>query len=232
MLKICNVCKSFNHVKVLDDVNVNIERHSIVGLAGSSGSGKSTLLRCIQGLEKPDDGIITCVGKFSFMFQDFQLFPHMTVLQNLIYAPTLKDGVNKKQYIEKAEASLKDLGINEKKMEYPGSLSGGQKQRVALARSLMIDPDVLLCDEPTSGLDVATINDVADLLRRVNKKNVTIVIASHDLDFLVNLCDRIILLKFGKIIVDVCPSQYEDAAAHLKNFYDIPSHREIPNTLA
>ncbi|MDR2464122.1 MAG: ATP-binding cassette domain-containing protein [Holosporales bacterium] len=220
MLKICNVSKYFNDVKVLDEISLHVTRASIVGLAGHSGSGKSTLLRCIQGLETPESGHVDCCGKIGFMFQDFQLFPHMTVLRNLVYAPTLKKKTNKMQSIAKAEALLNDLGINEKKDAYPESLSGGQKQRVALARSLMIDPDVMVCDEPTSGLDIATTNDVSALLKRVNKLNVTIIVASHDLDFLIKLCDRIVLLKFGKITTEVSPSQHAETSLLLKSFYD------------
>jgi polar amino acid transport system ATP-binding protein len=224
MLKICNVRKSFGNIRILDGVDIHIERSTIVGLAGPSGCGKSTLLRCIQGLETLDSGVIDCGGKISFMFQDFQLFPHMTVLQNLIYAPMLKKKANKNECIIKAEEILKDLGIAEKKTAYPESLSGGQKQRVALARSLMTNPDVLLCDEPTSGLDVTTTGDVITLLRRVNKLDVTIVIASHDLDFLVELCDRIMLLRSGKIAVDIYPSQNPDSVKHIKRFYDSKSN--------
>ncbi|MDR0631199.1 MAG: ATP-binding cassette domain-containing protein [Holosporales bacterium] len=221
MLRICNIGKSFNNIAVLNDVSVHVEESSILGLAGPSGSGKSTLLRCIQGLEKPDAGSIKYDGKIGFMFQDFQLFPHMTVLQNLVYTPTRKAASEKKQqYIAKANTLLKELGIGAKAGNYPSTLSGGQKQRVALARSLMIDPDLLLCDEPTSGLDVATISDVVALLRKVHKRNVTIIIASHDLDFLVEICDRIMLLKSGQIIADVRPSQHTNTALHLKSFYD------------
>ncbi|MDR1034803.1 MAG: ATP-binding cassette domain-containing protein [Holosporales bacterium] len=219
MLKICNVRKSFNGVNVLDSVSLDIGSSSIVGLAGASGGGKSTLLRCIQGLEVPDSGTIDYDCRIGFVFQDFQLFPHMTVLQNLVYAPALKAGIDKKQCIAKAQAILEDLGIGEKAAEYPRILSGGQKQRVALARSLMIDPDVLLCDEPTSGLDVATTEDVAALLERVNRLGVTIVIASHDLDFLAQISDRIVLLNRGKIVIEINPKDHSDAVEHLKSHY-------------
>jgi polar amino acid transport system ATP-binding protein len=220
MLKICNISKSFNGIKVLADVSIDIESSSIVGLSGPSGSGKSTLLRCIQRLETPDYGTIDCNHRVGFMFQDFQLFPHMTVLQNLVYAPSLKGTADKKkQCIDKAETILKNLGMEGKAMAYPRTLSGGQKQRAALARSLMIDPDVLLCDEPTSGLDIATITDVVTLLQGVNKLGVAIVIASHDLDFLTQISDRIVLLKDGKIVTEISPKQHRDPIGHLKNYY-------------
>lgn len=215
MLKLEQVSKLFGNTLILDEVSLNIEEGSLVGLAGPSGSGKSTLLRCIQKLEKPDAGEIHCEGRTSFMFQDFQLFPHMTVLENLTYAPLLKEKA-RINILHKAQEMLQNLGIASKASEYPKSLSGGQKQRVALARSLMMNPDILLCDEPTSGLDVATTLDVVSLLKFVRK---TMIIASHDLDFLTKLCDRIILLKGGKIVVDISPKKMQDPVYHLKNFY-------------
>jgi polar amino acid transport system ATP-binding protein len=224
MLKVSNVCKSFNGIKILDDINLEIADSKILGLAGPSGSGKSTLLRCIQKLETIDSGSIEYNGKTGFMFQDFQLFPHMTVLQNLLYAPS----INNKNIEAKAISLLKNLGIESKKNEYPKSLSGGQKQRVALARTLMTDPDILLCDEPTSGLDVATIDDVVQLLKSVNrhqdskpnKKNaITMVIASHDLDFLTKISDTIALLKNGKIITHANTADLDDPINYLKKYY-------------
>jgi polar amino acid transport system ATP-binding protein len=140
MIEICNVRKLFNGVTVLDDINFSVEESSIVGLAGPSGSGKSTLLRCIQRLDFPDAGSIKCSGRVCFMFQDFQLFPHMTVLENLTYAPSLKN--KRVNHGNRANEILENLGILSKAHEYPRHLSGGQKQRVALARSLMIKPDI------------------------------------------------------------------------------------------
>lgn len=217
MLKIQNLCKFFEHTPVLDHINFVIQKSSVVGLAGPSGSGKSTLLRSIQKLEKPDSGTIDCSGSIGFMFQDFQLFPHMTVLQNLVYAPTLKNP--KTDHLQKANLILKNLGIDQKAHVFPKYLSGGQKQRVALARSLMMSPEVLLCDEPTSGLDISTTLDVISLLASVRDMGVTMVIASHDLDFLTKIADRIILLKEGKIVVDVHPQQLDDPIHYLKQYY-------------
>jgi polar amino acid transport system ATP-binding protein len=154
------------------------------------------------------------------MFQDFQLFPHMTVLQNLTYAPDLKDRNKKEEHKNQAESILKNLGIGSKAGKYPVALSGGQKQRVALARSLITNPDILLCDEPTSGLDVSTTMDVVSLLKSVNEQfAVTMIIASHDLDFLTKISDRIVLLKNGTIAVDVDPRQCDDPVNYLKKYY-------------
>jgi polar amino acid transport system ATP-binding protein len=219
MLKIRNVSKAFGDTDVLVDVHFEVKRSSIFGIAGPSGSGKSTLLRCIQKLERIDRGSIECGGKTAFMFQDFQLFPHMTVLRNLIYAPSLNGKSRVNDYKKQAENILKTLGIASKIDAYPGTLSGGQKQRVALARSLMSHPDVLLCDEPTSGLDVSTRLDVVSLLKSVNERfNITMIIASHDLDFLTSISDRIVLLKNGEIIVDINP-QVEAAPIDLLKAY-------------
>ncbi|MDR0740542.1 MAG: ATP-binding cassette domain-containing protein [Puniceicoccales bacterium] len=220
MLKVCNVSKVFNNTKVLENVHLDVAKSSILGIAGPSGSGKSTLLRCIQKLEQIDHGTIECNGRAGFMFQDFQLFPHMTVLQNLIYAPSLKDKSGKENCKKQAENILKSLGIAAKTSEYPNTLSGGQKQRVALARSLMTHPDILLCDEPTSGLDVSTTMDVVSLLKSINERfDITILIASHDLDFLVKISDRIILLKEGAIVVNIDPQKQDAPIDFLKKYY-------------
>ena len=217
MLKINNVSKKFDNTVVLNDINLDIEKGSIIGLAGLSGSGKSTLLRCIQGLDSQDTGTIECNGKVGFMFQDFQLFPHITVLDNLSYAPSIKD--KETNYKDKAQELLAELGIADKYSSYPHELSGGQKQRVALARSLMMHPCCLLCDEPTSGLDVATISDVVNLLFKVKAMGVTMLIASHDLDFLSKVADRVVVLKQGEIKLDVKPASLDDPIAVLKEHY-------------
>jgi len=216
MLKIKGLSKTFCGIKVLDRINLDIEKASIVGLAGSSGSGKSTLLRLIQRLEIPDSGSMECDVRTGFMFQDFQLFPHMTILKNITYAPKIHKN---KDHSAKASNLLKTLGIASKSHSYPSQLSGGQKQRAALARSLLMEPDILLCDEPTSGLDVATILDVVALLKSVRNMGVTMLIASHDLDFLTKISDRIVLLKKGEVIVDVALESIKDPIDYLKAFY-------------
>lgn len=149
-------------------------------------------------------------GKSGFMFQDFQLFPHMTVLENLTYAPKLKNKA--KHHDEHAQQLLHQLGIKEKENCYPHQLSGGQKQRVALARCLMMEPDLLLCDEPTSGLDRVRIEDVMKLLHSIKIMGVTLMIASHDVDFLKKMADKLIILKNGQLITQV-------QADELKQYY-------------
>jgi len=216
MLTISSVSKHYGQLPVLKNITFSAKKGSIVGLAGPSGSGKSTLLRCIQKLETIDEGTIGTEGISGFMFQDFQLFPHMTVLENLTYAPTLFFG----ESCEKEALQLLDkLGLKNKAEKFPLKLSGGQKQRVALARCLMMKPDILLCDEPTSGLDVATIDDVVTLLQSVHAMGVTMIIASHDLDFLVRIATRIIVLKHGAQVAEVDVTQLSDPIADLKALY-------------
>ncbi|HQS83924.1 MAG: amino acid ABC transporter ATP-binding protein [Alphaproteobacteria bacterium 16-39-46] len=218
MLKIQNVFKKFGEIEVLKNITLEFSSNKIIGLAGPSGSGKSTLLRCLQKLEPIDSGVIECTEKTGFMFQDFQLFPHMTVLQNLTYAPTLQRKT--KDTVPEALALLKTLGLKHKETVYPNKLSGGQKQRVALARSLMMHPQILLCDEPTSGLDVATVMDIVSLLKSVKDLGVTMIIASHDLDFLTKIADQIILLKNGEIVLNTdLQTLKEDPIQCLKKYY-------------
>ncbi|KTD61943.1 amino acid ABC transporter ATP-binding protein [Legionella spiritensis] len=217
MLHIRNACKKFDDTFVLNHVNLAIEANSVVGLAGPSGSGKSTLLRCIQQLDDLDTGHIEFAGRSAFMFQDFQLFPHMTVLNNLIYAPMRHN--KQGNHHENAMALLNTLGVGKKSHALPHQLSGGQKQRVALARSLMMQPDLLLCDEPTSGLDQATITDVLALLHTVKTMHVTMVIASHDLAFLTGIADRLVVLKDGDLAVDVLTASLPDPVSYLQQYY-------------
>ncbi|CEG55629.1 amino acid ABC transporter ATP-binding protein [Legionella fallonii] len=226
MLHIANASKSFGSVAVLNNINLTLEEHQILGLAGPSGSGKSTLLRCIQQLENLSSGSIKVAGQSGFMFQDFQLFPHMSVLKNLTYAPQLH---NKKQKKSKAELAssieeiqenalsmLDTLGIKNKASCLPHQLSGGQKQRVALARSLMMSPSLLLCDEPTSGLDTVITEEISSLLKSVQAMGVTMVIASHDLAFLTQVADRLVVLKGGNLITDVKPTDFTNPIDYLK----------------
>lgn len=216
MLRINHLSKSFGQHKILDNVTFSIDKAQIIGLAGSSGSGKSTLLRLIQKLEVPDSGDIETEARTGFMFQDFQLFPHMSVWKNIVYAAK----INKKEtnYIEKAKEIIKLLGLSNKVDFYPHKLSGGQKQRVALARTLMMTPDILLCDEPTSGLDVVTIEDVISLIESVRSMGVSIIIASHDLDFLTKVADKIFVLKNGCLTDEVYLKELENPINYLKKY--------------
>lgn len=217
MLQVTNASKKIDNTLVLNQINLTIQPNSIVGLVGPSGSGKTTLLRCIQQLELLDSGFIDFKGNSGFMFQDFQLFPHMTVLENLIYAPNLHDKTV--DHKENALGLLNMLGLSDKAQAYPQGLSGGQKQRVALARSLMMKPDLLLCDEPTSGLDMATTNDVVALLNTVKSLQITMLIASHDLLFLTHIAERLLVVKQGKLIADFKTTDVCDPILYVQQFY-------------
>ncbi|RUR13805.1 amino acid ABC transporter ATP-binding protein [Legionella sp. km772] len=212
MLIINDASKTFNALPVLKNISLTLLENTVLGLAGHSGSGKSTLLRCIQGLESLDSGFIQGPAKRGFMFQDFQLFPHLTVLENLTYAPKLHNKAV--DHSQEAKQLLANLGIADKLNTYPHQLSGGQKQRVALARSLMMKPSLLLCDEPTSGLDLVSIDEVIKVLNIAKAMGLTMVIASHDLEFLSKIADRMLILKEGQGIADIRPP-YND----LKKYY-------------
>jgi polar amino acid transport system ATP-binding protein len=200
MLSVEEVHKDFNGNAILNGVSMELSAGEIVGLVGPSGCGKSTLLRCIGGLERISSGKITVRGRAGFMFQDFQLFPHMTVVENVSYATRLK--VNREFGAAKnvVREILERLGLWPLRDRYPGSLSGGQKQRVAMARALALSPNLLLCDEPTSGLDADSTDDVAKLLRSAVSNDRAVLIASHDLEFLGGITNRILRLRNGKIV--------------------------------
>ncbi len=217
MLEIINLSKEFEDKKILDNISLNVENHEIIGLAGGSGTGKSTLLRIIQKLDSFNSGTMKVNGRVGFMFQDFQLFPHLTVFENIIYAP--KTNKVTFDFVKKADDLLNKLGLIDYKLVMPKNLSGGQKQRLALARALIMKPDLLLCDEPTSGLDVATINEVVDLLKEVSLTGVTMIIASHDLDFLTKIATRVIVLKGGQIKFDQELASLQDPIVQLKKLY-------------
>ena len=209
MLSIVKLSKILGGRTVLKDISLRIGRGSVVGLAGPSGSGKSTLLRCVQGLESIDSGEIKCQGTTGFLFQDFQLFPHMSVLENITYAPIhVHQETEAKKY---AYQLLQQLNLEKISDVLPNQLSGGQKQRVALARTLAMRPDMLLCDEPTSGLDVVSTQDVVQLLQSVRKMDVTLLVASHDLSFLAAIANRIIVLKAGELVADLTPRDWANS---------------------
>ncbi len=214
MLDIIDACKTFGHTMVFDQINLSMPAQSILGLAGPSGGGKSTLLRCIQQLEPLSSGTIKVNGDIGFMFQDFQLFPHFNVLKNITYALRFKNECKDAEHM--AMDLLNKLGLLDKTTCFPHQLSGGQKQRVALARSLAMQPALLLCDEPTSGLDMVTIDDVVTLLQAVRDMGVSMVIASHDPIFLTRIADRIIVLNGGVIVADFNPAVELEPIQYLK----------------
>lgn len=189
-----NLNKSFGNHQVFKDLNLEIKNGEIVSIIGPSGRGKSTFLRCVIGLEEIDSGEIICNrSKMGMVFQNFNLFPHKTVLENITEPLILVDKIDKKTANDKAMSLLKKVGLEDKSNFYPKHLSGGQKQRVAIARALAKDPEVLLFDEPTSALDPAMTQEVLKVIEELkNTQNITMVIVSHEIDFVNKVSTRII----------------------------------------
>ncbi len=204
MLELKNIAKKFGTKVIFDAFNLTINAGEVVAIAGPSGGGKTTLLRMLAGLESIDAGQVVFDEEvisldelitrnlLGFVFQDFQLFPHMTVLENLTLSPVKTMGISKSDAITKAEKLLTDLEVIEQKNAYPFSLSGGQKQRVALARAMMIDPKIIGYDEPTSALDPALRDQVANLILENKALGITQIVVTHDMDFATKIADTIV----------------------------------------
>lgn len=199
MLRVSNLCKSYGTVKAVDNVSFELGKGETLAIIGPSGGGKSTILRLLNGLETPDSGSIIFpdningTGTFGLVFQEYNLFPQYTVLGNLILAPKLL----KKNYAQ-AEEILKKVGLTEKKDNYPSQLSGGQKQRTAIARALMLKPDILCFDEPTSALDPKLTEEIINIINQM-KGEQTIIIVTHDMDVMRGTADKTALIDNGKL---------------------------------
>lgn len=232
MIEIKNLNKSYGDLCVLNDISVDIKKGEVIAIIGPSGGGKSTFLRCINRLEEPDSGHIKINGedilnkkldinkirqKVSMVFQHFNLFANKNVLQNLTLAP-IKAGILDKESAERrADELLKSVGLSDKKFAYPHKLSGGQKQRIAIARSLAMDPEVILFDEPTSALDPEMIGEVLDIMKDVAAKGITMLVVTHEMGFARNVANRIFFMDKGKITVDDTP----------KNVFTNPQHERL-----
>ena len=221
-LRLQGVRKSFGDLLVLDGVDLAVNEHEVVCLIGASGSGKSTLLRCIDLLEPVDDGTIEVVGeeitrrgvdenatrrKIGIVFQSFNLFPHMTVLANVMLAPTKVAGHSRAEARARAIGLLERIGLADKADEYPDRLSGGQQQRVAIVRALAMDPALLLLDEVTSALDPALVAEVLRLIEELAEQGMTMVIATHEMQFAREVADRVCFLDDGRILEQGPPDQ-------------------------
>ena len=216
MIKVENLVKQFNDLKAVNDVSLEIKKGEIVCLIGPSGSGKSTVLRCINGLEKPESGHIYVNDQLldekdpetykklrslmGFVFQHFNLFPNMTVLENLTLAPIQVMKKSKDEAEQIACQYLERVGLLDKKDEYPNKLSGGQKQRVAIARSLCMNPQIMLFDEPTSALDPEMVIEVLEVMQELANEGMTMVVVTHEMGFARTVADRVIFLEDGKIV--------------------------------
>lgn len=204
MLELKNISKTFGTKMIFDNFNLTVEDGKVLSLVGPSGGGKTTLLRMLAGLESIDSGEIIYNGQsvaidhletlnlLGFVFQDFQLFPHLSVLDNLILSPVKTMGLSKEKAEQKARDLLERLGLKDHVTAYPHSLSGGQKQRVALARAMMIDPQIIGYDEPTSALDPALREEVEKLILQNREAGITQIIVTHDLAFAENVSDQIL----------------------------------------
>lgn len=232
MIRLEDIHKSFDSNHVLRGVSLLIERGEVVCIIGPSGSGKSTLLRCINYLERPEKGRIYIDGKLAYrdeidgqlkdrgmkhitavrqklgmVFQQFNLFPHMTALQNVIEAPVHVKHVKRSTAVEKARALMTQVGLADKVDQYPQELSGGQQQRVAIARALALDPEAMLFDEATSALDPELVNEVLDIMRRLAEQGMTMVVVTHEMGFARQVADRVLFMDQGMIIEEGGPEQ-------------------------
>lgn len=207
MLELKNISKKFKDKEILSNFNLKVEENKILAIVGPSGGGKTTLLRMLAGLESIDTGEIIFNGEnlplnelekrnlLGFVFQDFQLFPHMTVLENLVISPIQTMGIKKDEAEAKAIKLLEQLGLEKHYKSYPYSLSGGQKQRVALARAMMIEPKIIGYDEPTSALDPELRLEVEKLILQNKKLGITQIVVTHDLQFAENIADDILKVE-------------------------------------
>ncbi|MFD4927586.1 amino acid ABC transporter ATP-binding protein [Peribacillus butanolivorans] len=223
MIRIRNLNKSYGNLHVLKDIDMKVLDSDVVCLIGPSGSGKSTLLRCLNYLEKKDSGQILIEGtevepgthdinkireKVGMVFQHFYLFPHMTVLENVIEAPTHVKKIPKAQAIEEAKALLDKVGLSDKADVYPSKLSGGQKQRVAIARALAMKPDILLFDEPTSALDPELVGEVLATMKELALEGMTMVVVTHEMSFAREVGDWIVFMHNGRVIESGPPKEF------------------------
>ena len=209
LIEINHVGKKFGDLTVLKDISVKVKEKEVVVIIGPSGSGKSTLLRCINGLEKPTSGTVffevrTEVG---MVFQRFNLFPHMTVIQNLMLAPMKVRKISKKEAYDRGMHLLQKVGLEDKADYKPAQLSGGQQQRVAIARALAMKPKALLFDEPTSALDPEMVHEVLDVMKEVAEEGMTMVVVTHEMGFAREVGDRVLFIDGGVIVEQGTPDE-------------------------
>ena len=237
MIKVDHITKQFKQLKAVDDVSLEIEKGEIVCLIGPSGSGKSTVLRCIHGLEKPEKGEVYIDGqlldpskpdymtlrrRMGFVFQHFHLFPNMSVMDNLTLAQIQVMKKTKEEAEKTAADLLKRVGLLDKRDEYPSKLSGGQKQRVAIARTLCINPEVMLFDEPTSALDPEMVVEVLDVMKELAHQGMTMVIVTHEMGFAKEVATRMVFLEDGKIVEE----------GNTKEFFEHPKSARAQDVLS
>jgi len=236
VINITNLHKNFGDLEVLKNISTEIKKGEIISIIGPSGSGKSTFLRCINKLEEPSSGHIYIDGmdlmdkntdinkvreRVGMVFQHFNLFPNMTVLDNLTLSPIMVKKESKEEAEKYALSLLEKVGLSDKASSYPTQLSGGQKQRIAIARALAMKPEVILFDEPTSALDPEMIKEVLDVMRDLAKEGMTMLIVTHEMGFARNVGNRILFMDKGEIIEDCSP----------KEFFENPTNERIKDFL-
>lgn len=222
MIEVHNLHKNFGPLEVLKGVDLKIEQREVLCIIGPSGSGKSTFLRCLNLMEEPSEGDIFIDGKkvncpntninevreeVGMVFQHFNLFPHKTVLKNLMLAPVKVRGISKEEAKARAVELLEKVGLADKAESYPSSLSGGQKQRVAIARALAMQPDVMLFDEPTSALDPEMVGEVLAVMKDLAKEGMTMVVVTHEMGFAREVADRVIFMDGGNVVEEAAPEE-------------------------
>ncbi len=207
LLEVKNLKKSFDDNVVLKDISLSVEKGEVLAIIGPSGSGKSTLLRCITDLETEDSGEIHFDGTFGLVFQNFNLFPHHSVMKNITNAPIRVQKRDKSEVFEHARDLLKKMGLEDKEDAYPCELSGGQQQRVSIARALAMNPDILFFDEPTSALDPELTGEILTVIRDLAAENMTMVIVTHEMAFARNVADTIIFMDGGVIVEEGSPGE-------------------------
>ncbi|KAB3526230.1 amino acid ABC transporter ATP-binding protein [Alkaliphilus serpentinus] len=222
MIQVSNLNKEFGKLQVLKNIDINISQGEVVVIIGPSGSGKSTFLRCLNLLEEPTDGEIVFEGisitdktnninkqrqKMGMVFQQFNLFPHMTVMENITLSPMKLKKMEKKEAEKGALTLLKRIGLEDKAFVYPNQLSGGQKQRIAIARALAMSPDMMLFDEPTSALDPEMVGEVLQVMRELVAEGMTMVVVTHEMGFAKEVGSRVIFMDEGRIVEEGCPKE-------------------------
>ena len=229
LIEVKDLKKNFGSLEVLKGINETIHKGEVVSIIGPSGSGKSTFLRCLNLLAKPTSGQVIFEGvdiadkkinidhhrqKIGMVFQHFNVFPHLTVLENITITPTLEKKVPQKEAEEKAMKLLKQVGLEDKAHEYPRKLSGGQKQRLAIVRAMAMEPDVMLFDEPTSALDPEMVKDVLEVIQQLAEGGMTCVIVTHEMGFARSVSDRVLFMDEGVIAEQGSPAEIFDHPTH------------------
>ena len=222
IIEVCDLCKRFDSVDVLRGITTEIRRGDVLCVIGASGSGKSTFLRCLNRLEEPTSGNIVFDGvsltdkgvdlnlhrqKMGMVFQQFNLFPHLSILKNLTLAPMMLKGVTREAAEERAMALLTRVGLADRANDYPDMLSGGQKQRVAIVRALCMEPEVMLFDEPTSALDPEMVGEVLDVMKELAAMGMTMIVVTHEMGFARDVADRVVFMSDGVIVEEGTPEE-------------------------